>query len=54
MKKNNKALNIKTFRSLTNTCSSCGLKSKEVEKSIKYNKHFCMLCLMDYIKNNNT
>jgi uncharacterized ferredoxin-like protein len=52
MKKNNKDLNIKTSRSLTNTCSSCGFKSKEVEKSIKFNKYFCMYCLIDYIKNN--
>lgn len=44
--------NIKPVRSVLNTCSSCGLKSKEVEKSIKFNNYFCMDCLLEHIKNN--
>lgn len=50
MKKNVKTLNFKSPRIVLNTCSLCGLKSKQVEKSIKYNKYFCIDCLVDYIK----
>lgn len=43
---------IKPIRSVYNTCSSCGLKSKEVNKSIKYNKYFCIPCLIENIQKN--
>lgn len=42
----------KLHRDVTNTCSTCGLKSKAVSKSIKYNRYFCIDCLLDYIKQN--
>jgi hypothetical protein len=52
MKKDRKSIHIKQIRSIQNTCSACGLKSTKVEKSIKFNKYFCIDCLLDYIRNN--
>lgn len=52
MKKDNKSIYIKQIRSVQNVCSACGLKSTKVEKSIKFNKYFCIDCLLDYIRSN--
>ncbi len=51
-KTNSKYEPIKQVRIVENTCFSCGIKSKSVNKSIKYNKYFCVKCLVDYIINN--
>ena len=51
-KTNSKYESIKPVRIIENTCSSCGIKSKSVNKSIKYNKYFCVDCLIEHIVNN--
>jgi hypothetical protein len=42
----------KIHRETESTCSVCGLKSKHVSKSTKYNDYFCIDCLVEHIKNN--
>lgn len=43
---------FKPVRNVLNTCSVCGTKSKQVNKSIKFNQYFCMDCLVEHVKNN--
>lgn len=44
--KKNQYQKIKTHRTVINQCSDCGLKSKSVNKSIKYNNYYCIDCLI--------
>ena len=55
MKKNSKPnQNVYQHRNVNNTCADCGLVSKTVNKSIKYNQYLCIECLKDKIlKSNN-
>ena len=37
------------YREKDRTCSECGLISKSVNKSVKYNKNLCIDCLKEII-----
>lgn len=51
MKKNIKKLSSFKSRILYHTCSICSLHSKNVHRSIKYNKYLCSNCLIETIIN---
>jgi hypothetical protein len=36
-------------RNISHKCDSCGLVSKNVNKSLKFNKYYCLDCLKDAI-----
>lgn len=39
-------------RNISHKCQSCGIVSKDVNKSIIYKKYFCIQCLADNILSN--
>ena len=55
MKKDSKPIqNLYQHRDVNHTCADCGLVSKNVNKSIKYNQYFCIECLKDKIIRSNS
>lgn len=52
MKKNDKKISFSKPRIISHKCSQCGLVSKDVHKSIIYNRYYCKHCLIEKIINN--
>lgn len=48
-KKNKPIQHTYKHRDVSNKCAVCGLISKAVSKSIKYNQYLCIDCLKDKI-----
>lgn len=46
---NNKNIPNSRPRNISHKCDSCGLVSKQVNKSIKFNNYLCIECFLDKV-----